>query len=63
MSEITQTTRQDAHNKARDVLIGYLCQPPFETEEALKAAVYDLAREMDLSYEATLRYLMTGFKA
>lgn len=63
MSELTSNTRQDAHNKARDILIGYLCQPPYESEENLKAAVFDLAREMDLSYEATLRYLMTGFKS
>jgi hypothetical protein len=63
VSQFSQSSRQDAHNKARDVLIGYLCEPPYETEENLKVAVYDLAREMDLSYEATLRYLMTGFKS
>lgn len=63
MAEMSHNTRQDARNRARDVLIGYLCQPPYETEDALKLAVYDLAREMDQSYEATLRYLMTGAKA
>lgn len=62
MTEITPKTVQDAKNHARDILIGYLCQPPYESEEDLKAAVYALAKELDTSYEGAFRYLMTGMK-
>ena len=62
MAQITPDTLQEAKNYARDILIGYLCQPPYETEEALRDAVNALAKELDTSYESALRYLMTGAK-
>lgn len=48
----------DARTEARDVLIGYLLQPPTETDATLRASVQRLADEMDVSYEAAFRYLL-----
>jgi len=50
----------DARIKARDVLIGYISEPPTETDENLRQAVQALADEMGVSYEAAFRYLLVG---
>lgn len=50
----------DARTEARNVLIGYLLQPPTETDGTLRASVQRLADELDVSYEAAFRYLLVG---
>lgn len=62
VSNLTQTSDEvnEARTAARDVLIGYLMEPPTETEAALRKAVKRLATELDVSYEAAFRYLLAG---
>jgi hypothetical protein len=49
-----------ARHTARDVLIGYLCAPPQNTDAQVRSAVKALAKELDTSYERAWRYLLTG---
>lgn len=54
------TTLMDARNAARDALIGYLCDPPTESDASLRKKVKALATELDVSYENAFRYLLVG---
>lgn len=57
----TAATRQELLNEARDLLIGFLCDPPQGTDVELKRAISRLARDMDYSYERALRLILTGY--
>lgn len=46
--------------KARNLLIGYLMTPPQESEKDVQQAIMDLARALDVGYDAAYRYLLAG---
>lgn len=46
--------------EAKKALIDFLVEPPAETEANLRKAVTKLAKELDVSYERALRFLLTG---
>ncbi len=50
----------DAKTVARDKLIGYLMVPPQETAAEVKKAIRLLAKDLDVTYEAAWRFLLTG---
>lgn len=54
MFEVTST--------ARRALIDYLCEATPANEAAMKKAMKALARDMDVTYERALRFLMIGDK-
>ena len=60
MLVLTPDNIVDAKTRARDLLIGYLCQPPQETAADVRKAIKRLASELDVTYEAAWRYLLTG---
>lgn len=50
----------DSRTVARDKLIGYLMQPPTESAADVKKAIKLLAKDLDVTYEAAWRFLLTG---
>lgn len=50
----------DSRTVARDKLIGYLMSPPQESAADVKKAIRLLAKDLDVSYEAAWRFLLTG---
>jgi hypothetical protein len=50
----------DSKTVARDKLIGYLMTPPQESAAEVKKAIRLLAKDLDITYEAAWRFLLTG---